>query len=218
MLHIFELRCILLSYAAPSWLMLHPTELSRTFLCYPALSELGCSLLSYAAPCWATLHPTELCCTLLSYAAPYWATLDPTVLQSTLLSYTLLRYMLHPTALLCNLWATLYPTGLGCAATSLNYATTSELCCAVTNLPFFIQFFWMPGYRTVRHPVSPVPEFKEISKPESVRNRWLSSVPKCYNIYLPLMTFKQTQILMTLYNIERVLRINLLKKTNKTTL
>ncbi len=52
-----ELRCTLLSCAAPYWAALHPPELR-------------CTLLSCAAPSWAALHPTELRCTLLSCAAP----------------------------------------------------------------------------------------------------------------------------------------------------
>ncbi len=39
-----DLRCTILSYAAPYWVTLHP-------------------ILSYAAPYWAKLHPTELSCT-----------------------------------------------------------------------------------------------------------------------------------------------------------
>jgi hypothetical protein len=63
-----ELRCTQLSYAAPCWATLYPTEVC-------------CTLLSYTVPCWATLqlswatlHLPELYCTLLSYAESYWAT------------------------------------------------------------------------------------------------------------------------------------------------
>ncbi len=110
MLHSFELRCTLLSYAAPYWATLHPTKLCCIKLSYAAPnqswaapSELSCILLSYAGPFWATLHPIwamlhpkmfatpwELRCTLwincalLSYAAPFWPTLHPTDLRLTL--------------------------------------------------------------------------------------------------------------------------------------
>ncbi len=63
-LHPAELRCTLLSRAAPYWAMLHPNEPRST-------------LLIHSAPCWsklrpwATLHSTETRCILLSHAAPW---------------------------------------------------------------------------------------------------------------------------------------------------
>ncbi len=57
MLHPFQLRCALLSYAAPFWGILHP-------------SELRCTLLKYIGPFWSTLHPTDLRLTLTNMMSP----------------------------------------------------------------------------------------------------------------------------------------------------
>jgi len=46
----------------------------------------------------------------------------------------------------------------------------SELRCTLTELPPFLQFYRFPECRTVRHPVNPVPEWKEIRMPEPVRS------------------------------------------------
>ncbi len=107
-----ELRCTLLSYAAPYRATLHLTELCFTqneLRCTP--TEQRCTPLSYAAPYWATLHIIELRCTLLSYAALYWATLHLTELRCTLLSYTAPYWAtLHPKwATKHPNWATLHP-------------------------------------------------------------------------------------------------------------
>ncbi len=47
LLHLTELQCILLNYAAPCWAVLHT-------------AELRCTLQGCSAPCWVTLRPTEL--------------------------------------------------------------------------------------------------------------------------------------------------------------
>jgi hypothetical protein len=82
MLHRFELRCTLLTYAAPYWATLHPSKLCRNQLSYAAPnlswaapSELSCILLSYAAPFELCCTLPELSCTLLSYASPSHVTL-----------------------------------------------------------------------------------------------------------------------------------------------
>ncbi len=59
------------------WAALHPIELRCTLLSCAAPS------LSCAAPYGAAVHPTELRCTLLSCAAPYWAALHPSELRCT---------------------------------------------------------------------------------------------------------------------------------------
>ncbi len=88
-----ELRCALLSYAAPYLARLHPWATLNT-----------AELFVFAAPYWASLHPFyELCCNLratqhtLNYAAPYWAALCSTELRCTLLSNaTQYKAPLHP--------------------------------------------------------------------------------------------------------------------------
>ncbi len=52
------------------------------------------------------------------------------------------------------------PTDLRC--TMLNYTVSSELRSTLTELPPYIKFSRMPELRTVRHPVSLVPEWKEV--------------------------------------------------------
>jgi hypothetical protein len=108
-LHLGELLCTFLSYAAPYFVMLHSWTTLHT-------AEL------YAAPYWATLQPTDIHCIIfwamlhpLSYIAPnelhctLWATLHPTEL---------------PCILICNTtlyWATLHPLlsyAAACWATS----------------------------------------------------------------------------------------------------
>ncbi len=192
-----ELCCTLLSYAASYWLMLHPVELRCTLLCYEAPywatlhpAELHCTLLSYAASCGATLHLDELCWSLLSYAAavPYWATLHPILLRSTLLGYTAPCWatLLHLTALYdAPFSTTLQPLGyvvpnwarLRC--NQLNYATTSELCCPVIKLPFFIQFFecrnaGLYGIQSVRYR-----NLKTYRNRNQSGIRWPSPIPEC---------------------------------------
>jgi hypothetical protein len=80
-----ELRCALLSSAAPLWATLHPIELCCTSnicciqLSYAVPYLASLYLKSYAAPSelrwtlWAMLQPSELRYRLLSYVTPYWA-------------------------------------------------------------------------------------------------------------------------------------------------
>ncbi len=129
-----------LSFAATFWATLEPSQLLYSI--------------------WATLFPTEQCCILLSNAASYWTTLHPFELCCILLSYyesSGLRYtLLSQAELLCTL---------------LNYvyAAPSKLCCTLTELPPFIQFFRMPECRAFWHPISPVPEMKRSADAEPVR-------------------------------------------------
>ncbi len=92
MLHPTELQCTLLSYSI-LWATLHRTELSVTFLGFPATSELGCILLSYAAACtlrskdapyWSALHPAERHCTFWATLYPFWAKLTISVIDENL--------------------------------------------------------------------------------------------------------------------------------------
>jgi hypothetical protein len=105
---------------APCWVTLHLVELCCTLLSYAALCwdtlPTPCILLSYAAPFWTTLH-------LQNNAPPYWATGHFTELRCTLLGYTVV--MVCPAAKLHPLWASspwamLHPTELPCIL--LSYA------------------------------------------------------------------------------------------------
>ncbi len=80
--------CALLSYAAPSWVMLHPTHLC-------------CTLLSYDSPLWATLLSIELRWTLRSYTASYWTESPPYELYCTI-SARFYSTELHCRVLLCS--------------------------------------------------------------------------------------------------------------------
>ncbi len=153
------------------WATLHPAELRSTLQIYIASSEQRCTLLSYDAPTELSyIHPTELRCTLLSYAAPFWTMLAPLKLL-----YAPYWTKLHPSELRCTL---LSYAVLSLAAKHLLgytvpwYGTPSELLCNpnwATSLCFYIII--IPECRNVRHPVSPVPEWKQMSMPEPVRYR-----------------------------------------------
>ncbi len=102
--HPTEPSCTLLRYAAPSWAMLHP-------------SELYCTIRARLS----TLHPTLLLWTLFNYPAPFWAMLHPSELLHTLL--TTLHQLsnavsywasLNSCEFCCSLWATLHSTELSC--------------------------------------------------------------------------------------------------------
>ncbi len=137
-LHLGELLCTFLSYAAPylvilrSWTALHTVELyaapywatlqptdihSILFLSYAAPSELHFTL-------WATLHPTELSFILISYTTPYWAT--PRL-------YPLLSY-----AAPC--WATPH--------THCNKLSYAEPCWTTLHLLNNAAPYWAPGHST----------------------------------------------------------------------
>jgi hypothetical protein len=137
--------------------MLHHLSFAAT---YAGAFSATIQHLGYAVPYWAVLHPTEQCCILPSFAASYWTTLHPFELCCILLSYyepSGLRYtLLSQAELLCTL---------------LNYvyAAPSKLCCTLTELPPFIQFFRMPECRAFWHPISPIPEMKTSADAESVR-------------------------------------------------
>ncbi len=124
-LHVTELHCIILSYAAPSWAPVYPNELYCTLLRGAASLIYAAPYLSFAAPylnyaalsgtLWAKLHP-------LSYTAPFWATLHPTWATLRPKSYA------APSELSCNLlsyaepiWAMLHTSELRC--TLLSYAS-----------------------------------------------------------------------------------------------
>jgi hypothetical protein len=142
MLHLNEILCTRLSYAAPYFFMLHPPATQHTAELYAAPywatlhpTDLHCILfLSYAAPTelhfnlWAIMHHTELCCILMSYTTPH-----PTELHYTLLSYAAPCWATSPTS--CTLLSYAAPFWiivhlLSNAEPSWATGHTTYLCCS----------------------------------------------------------------------------------------
>ncbi len=158
------------SYTAPYWAELHLPEISSALraMLYP--TDQCCIHLSFAATFWATLEPskllssiwamlrpTEQCCILTKFAASYWTTLHPFELCCILLS------CYEPSGLRYTL---LSQAELRCTLLNYVYTAPSKLRCTLTELPPFIQFYRMPECRTFLHPISPVPEWKEVPMPK----------------------------------------------------
>jgi hypothetical protein len=77
-----------LSYAAPCWATLHPSDLRGILRVTLNPTEPSCTLLSYAAvPYWAMLYPSELLSTPWATPPPPLARLHPIKPSYTLLSY-----------------------------------------------------------------------------------------------------------------------------------
>jgi hypothetical protein len=139
----FSATLLSLSYLAPYWAELPPSEFPCNFRAMLYLTELRCTQLNYAGLYCATLHPTDLLCT------------EPSTMKKNVCYATPYGARVHPTDLRCTL---------------LNYTALSELRCTLTEIPPFPKIFRKP-VPDCPASVSLVSEWKEVLMLEPVRYR-----------------------------------------------